>query len=352
MITDFKRGRTISGHVLITGGAGFIGSHLTERLLRQGHHVVVLDDLSTGRRENLEALDDQGRLRFVEGSVLDERLVERLAAGATKLFHLAAVVGVRLVIEDPLRVIEENIWGTRSVLEAARRHRVPTFVASTSEIYGKNPQVPFTEESDRVLGSPACSRWSYSTSKAVDEILALGFHRRYGFPVVIARLFNTVGPRQVGEYGMVLPRFVRQVVDGKPITVFGDGLQRRSFCDVRDVVRAIDLLMATPAAVGEIFNIGGDEEISILELAERVIAGAPHALPPHLRSSIRFVSYEEAYGPGYEEFPRRVPVTGKLTSLTGWRQELCFAETLDSLFASVAEKEGRPVPAALVAASQ
>jgi UDP-glucose 4-epimerase len=326
----FPRGR---GHHLITGGAGFIGSHLAERLLAAGHAVTVLDNLSTGRFANLAGLAAHPDFTFVQGDVSDEALLDELGRGASAVYHLAAVVGVRLVLEDPLRVIEENIFGTRTVLEAARRHRLPTFIASTSEIYGKNPAVPFHEESDRVLGSPTCARWSYSTSKAVDEIMALGYHRRYGLPVVVGRFFNTVGPRQAGEYGMVLPRFVEQVRTGQPITVFGDGEQRRCFCDVRDVTRAVLWLMETPAAVGQVFNIGGSHEMSIIELARTVIAARPAGAAPLADPPVRFVDYESAYGPGYEEFPRRIPDTTRLRDLTGWEPEIPFADTLASLFA-------------------
>lgn len=334
----FPRGR---GHHLITGGAGFIGSHLARRLLEAGHAVTVLDNLSTGRRENIAALTSRPDFTFIEGDVADEALLEDVARGAAAVYHLAAVVGVRLVLEDPLRVIEENIFGTRAVLEAARRHGLPTFLASTSEIYGKNPAVPFHEESDRVLGSPTCARWSYSTSKAVDEIMALGYHQRYGLPVVVARFFNTVGPGQAGDYGMVLPRFVEQVRAGRPITVYGTGDQRRCFCDVRDVTRAVVRLMETPAAVGRVFNIGGSHELSILELARAVIDARPAGAATLADPPIRFLSYEDAYGPGYEEFPRRVPDTTRLRELTGWEPEIPFADTLASLFA---EPRRRPAP--------
>lgn len=333
------------GHHLITGGAGFIGSHLAERLLAAGDAVTVLDNLSTGRLSNLDGIASHPDFRFVEGDITDEPLLDRLAKDATSIYHLAAVVGVRLVLEDPLRVIEENILGTRAVLEAARRYELPTFVASTSEIYGKNPAVPFHEDSDRVLGSPTCARWSYSTSKAVDEIMALGYHKRYGLPVVVARFFNTVGPRQAGEYGMVLPRFVEQVRTGQPITVYGDGEQRRCFCDVRDVTRAVVGLMQAPAAAGEVFNIGGINELSILELARTVIAARPDGGVPLAEPAIRMVGYEEAYGPGYDEFPRRVPDTTKLRTLLGWQPEIPFADTLESLFAAPRHRPAaRPAP--------
>lgn len=321
------------GHHLVTGGAGFIGSHLVERLLAEGHAVTAIDNLSTGRLENLAAVADHPDFTFVEGNVSDGELMDELVRGAAAVYHLAAVVGVRLVLEDPLRVIEENIFGTRAVLEAAGRHGVATFVASTSEVYGKNPDVPFHEESDRVLGSPTCARWSYSTSKAVDEIMALGYHQRHGLPVVVARFFNSVGPRQTGEYGMVVPRFVEQVMTGRAITVYGDGEQRRTFCDVRDVVRAVVELMRTPAAVGQVFNIGSEQERSILDLARTVLHERPDDAPPLADPAIRFIDYDDAYGPGYDEFPRRVPDTGKLRQLTDWQPLIPFTKTLAAIFA-------------------
>jgi UDP-glucose 4-epimerase len=307
---------------LVTGGAGFIGSHLTEALLAAGHEVVVLDDLSTGRLENLERVQEHPRLTVATGSVTDELLVRKLVAGADVVYHLAAAVGVRLILEEPVRTIETNIMGAEMVLRGAVHAGTRVVLASTSEVYGKNNRVPLGEESDRVLGTTTKSRWSYACSKAIDEFLALAYHREHGLPVVILRFFNTVGPRQTGRYGMVVPRFARQALDGEPITVYGDGRQSRCFTDVEDAVRATIALSLCDAAAGHVFNVGSTQEVTIAELAERIrqLAGS--------RSSIVLVPYDKAYQPGFEDMRRRVPDIGKAAQFVGYRPEIGLDETL------------------------
>ena len=303
--------------VLVTGGAGFIGSHLCERLLRDGHEVYVLDDLSTGNLQNILHLMDEPRFRFVLGSILDEDKVDRLVAECKQIYHLAAVVGVKLVFEDPVRTIEVNVRGTENVLGAALRHGRKVLIASTSEVYGKdvrNPDGRFREEDDITLGPSI--RWCYACSKALDEYLARSYYMRKGLPVVIVRLFNTVGPRQTGAYGMVIPRFVEQALTGKPITVYGDGEQVRSFCWVGDVVEAMVKLMEHPKAVGEVFNVGSDKPITINELARKVkeMTGSD--------SPIQHIPYEQAYGPGFEDIRFRVPDISKIRKLIGFEPTL------------------------------
>ncbi|HEX2501627.1 MAG TPA: NAD-dependent epimerase/dehydratase family protein [Methylomirabilota bacterium] len=307
---------------LITGGAGFIGSHLTEALLAAGHEAIVLDDLSTGRVENLAAVKGHPRLELTEGSVMDEALVRKLMAGADVVYHLAAAVGVRLILDQPVGTIETNIVGTETVLRMARETRPRVVLASTSEVYGKNDRVPLSEEDDRVLGPTTKSRWSYACSKAIDEFLGLAYHREYQLPVTIVRFFNTIGPRQTGRYGMVVPRFVRQALDGGPITVYGDGHQSRCFTDVEDAVRATIALSLAAQAVGEVFNVGTTHELTIGALAERVRALAGSASP------IVLVPYEEAYQPGFEDLRRRVPDIRKAERIAGYRPRVSLDETL------------------------
>jgi len=318
---------------LITGGAGFIGSHLAEELLARGHAVTVIDDLSTGRFENISQLVDHPAFRFAIDTIANEVVMDRLVSESDLVIHLAAAVGVELVVQDPVHVIETNVLGTRAVLTVARRYRRKVLIASTSEIYGKGERVPFAEDDDRVLGPPTVARWCYSSSKAVDEFLALAYHRQMELPVVVFRLFNTVGPRQTGRYGMVVPRFVRQALAGEPLTVYGDGTQTRCFLHVADAVRAIVALAESPDAVGQVFNVGSTEEISILELARRVLAlaGETAARDGH----IRFVPYDEAYGggAGFEDMRRRVPDTSKIRRLTGWARQTSLDETLASVIA-------------------
>ncbi len=307
---------------LVTGGAGFIGSHLTEALLAAGHEVAVLDDLSTGRLENLAAVDGEPGLTVTVGTIRDEPLVRKLVSSADVVFHLAAAVGVRLILERPVETIETNVVGTEVVLRAAAAAGARVLIASTSEVYGKSARVPLAEDDDRVLGPTTKSRWSYACAKAMDEFLALAYHRARRLPVVIARFFNTIGPRQTGRYGMVVPRFVRQALDGAPITVYGDGQQSRCFTDVEDAVRATVALALAPAAVGEVFNVGTGHEITIGALAERVRALVGSASP------IRAVPYEEAYQPGFEDLRRRVPDVRKIRDAIGFEPRVALDESL------------------------
>jgi UDP-glucose 4-epimerase len=314
-------------HALITGGAGFIGSHLVERLLSEGHQVTVLDNLSTGRYENLAHLDGKPGFHMVVGTIMNESLVDKLVERCDVVFHLAAAVGVELIIKKPLESMLTNIRGSEIVLEMAHRYRKKVLIASTSEIYGKNTNGPLKEGDDRILGSPLKSRWSYSTSKAVDEILAYVYWKEKGVPTIIVRLFNTVGPRQSGAYGMVIPRFVARALQHQPLQVHGTGRQSRCFLHVQDTVWALATLMDQPAAVGDVFNIGSQEEVTIEALAKRII-GATRS-----RSSIERVAYEEAYEEGFEDMARRVPDIGKVKALTGFAP----SRTLDQIIASVVE---------------
>ena len=298
--------------VFITGGAGFIGSHLAERLLRDGHSVLALDDMTTGRMENIEHLVGHERFDYRVGSVRDSPLVVELVDRCDVAVHLAAAVGVQLIVDRPTYTIETNVHGTEVLLDAVARKRKLTLIASTSEVYGKSPKIPFSEDDDLLLGNTANPRWSYACSKALDECLALAYHREKDVPVIVTRLFNTVGPRQTGRYGMVLPRFAAQAVRGEPLTVFGSGDQSRAFAHVEDVVESFLRLMATPAAVGEIFNVGSQEEVTIRRLAELVIEAADSP------SEIVTLSYEEAYGQSFEDMHRRVPDTAKLRRAVGF----------------------------------
>ncbi|RMF42212.1 MAG: NAD-dependent epimerase/dehydratase family protein [Anaerolineae bacterium] len=328
--TNFRRG------VLITGGAGFIGSHLAETLLARGHRVTIIDDLSTGRFENIAHLTGHPLFRFAIDTITNEAVLDRLASECSVIYHLAAAVGVKLIVEKPVHTIQDNVMGTEVVLRTALRYRAKVLIASTSEVYGKGTAVPFREDDDVVLGPTARSRWGYAASKMVDEFLGLAYHREYGLPVVIFRLFNTVGPRQVGRYGMVIPRFVGQALRGEPLTVYGDGGQSRCFMHVEDAVRAITALAAHPDAVGQVFNVGNTEEITILDLARRVLAavhGEPLPEPDDPR--IVRIPYEKAYAEGFDDMRRRVPDTGKLRALTNWQPQ----HDLDSILRDViAEK--------------
>jgi UDP-glucose 4-epimerase len=299
--------------VFITGGAGFIGSHLAECLLANGHQVMALDDLSTGQMSNIDHLIGHAGFDYRIGSVMNAPLVGELVDRCDVTVHLAAAVGVRLIVERPVHTIETNVHGTEVVLAAAARKAKPVLVASTSEVYGKSERFPFSEDDDLVLGSTMHSRWAYACSKALDEWLALAYYREKGLPVVIARFFNTVGPRQTGRYGMVLPNFVRAAINGQPITVFGNGEQSRCFAHVTDVAESVYRLISTPAAYGQVFNIGNDEEISINGLAELVREAAGSSSP------IVHVPYEEAYAEGFEDMARRVPDVSKLEARIGFR---------------------------------
>jgi UDP-glucose 4-epimerase len=298
---------------LITGGAGFIGSHLAEDLLARGHRVHVLDDLSTGSLDNVRHLDAEPRFSSTIETCASAAVVAELVDEADIVYHLAAAVGVDLIVQSPVRTIETNVHCTEVVLAQASKLRKPVFVASTSEVYGKSTAFPFREDGDLVMGPTTTGRWSYACSKAIDEYLALAYWKERGLPVVVARLFNTVGPRQTGRYGMVVPKFVTQALAGRPLTVFGDGTQTRCFCHVEDVVRAlVELMLLEGAAYGEVFNIGSQEEISILALADRV------RRLTRSDSEIVLVPYEEAYGEGFEDMPRRCPDIGKIQAAAGW----------------------------------
>ena len=311
--------------VLVTGGAGFIGSHLVEALMARGSNVVVLDDLSTGRYRNVRHLLDDPHFKLVEGSVLDLDLVRELVAGVDEVYHLAAAVGVRLIVDRPLQSLITNIKGTENVLDAAHLHRKKILITSSSEVYGKSRNGPFKEDDDRILGSTRKLRWSYSTSKAVDEILAFTYHKELGLPTVITRLFNTVGPRQSGQYGMVLPRFIGQALRGDAITIYGDGTQSRVFTYVGDVVEALIRLMDTPEAEGEVFNVAGDQEITIADLARLVVAKVGSS------STLRYLPFEEVYGDGFEDTPRRAADTHKLEHVIGYRCKTSLEETVELL---------------------
>ncbi len=307
---------------VITGGAGFIGSHLCDHLLAQGHRVTVLDDLSTGSLDNVNHLQAHPKFDFVKGSILDTTLVEKLIADADVVFHLAAAVGVKLIIDDPVTAIETNVLGTHAVLTAARKHQTKTVLASTSEVYGNGTKIPFGENDDRLMGPTTKTRWNYATTKALDEFWGLAYFQEFGTPIVICRFFNTVGPRQTGQYGMVVPRFVQQALAGEPLTVYGDGQQSRCFCDVSDVVRAISALAFAPNTAGEIFNIGNPEEITITALAERVISLADS------QSAVTYIPYEQAYGRGFEDMQRRVPDIRKIQQFIDWQPQKSLDDIL------------------------
>ena len=307
---------------MITGGAGFIGSHLADRLLADGHAVFVLDDLSTGSFENIAHLKGRPGFHYTIDSVTNEPVLAELVDQCDTVYHLAAAVGVRLIVEAPVRTIETNVHGTEVVLKQAAKKGKMVLIASTSEVYGKSTDVPFREDGDLALGATSRHRWAYACSKALDEFLGLAYWKEKKLPVVIVRLFNTVGPRQTGRYGMVVPTFVQQALAGEPITVFGDGAQTRCFTDVSDVVSALVSLPGKPEAVGAVFNIGSTEEVTILHLAERVraLTGSP--------SPIVNVPYDEAYEEGFEDMPRRLPDIGKIAALIGYQPRVELDETL------------------------
>jgi UDP-glucose 4-epimerase len=316
---------------LITGGAGFIGSHLSDELLARGDEVHVLDDLSTGSIENIRHLKGQPGFDYTIESLNNTAIVAELVDDADVVYHLAAAVGVQLIVESPVRTIETNVHCTEIVLAQASKKKKPVFVASTSEVYGKSRDLPYREDGDLMLGPTVRGRWSYACSKALDEFLAIAHWKERKLPTVVGRLFNTVGPRQTGRYGMVIPNFVRQAVADEPLTVFGDGTQSRCFCHVSDVVRALADLMRRDDAYGEVFNIGADEEISILDLARQV------QRMTESKSEITIVPYEEAYEPGFEDMQRRIPDTSKIRSLLGWHP----TKTLEEILSDVIDEHRR-----------
>jgi UDP-glucose 4-epimerase len=321
--------------VLITGGAGFIGSYLAEALVARGDEAFVLDDMSTGRPENLGALAGDPRLSLVVGSILDAALVEKYVERVDQVYHLAAAVGVKLIVERPLDCLRTNVAGTEIVVEQAARYQKKLLLTSSSEIYGKNAGGPLHEDDDRILGSPLKSRWSYSTAKALDEILAYTYWKESGLPVAIARLFNAVGARQTGAYGMVIPRFVAQAMSGEPVTVYGDGSQTRCFCHVSDIVRGLIALMDEPRAEGTVVNLGSSEEISMTGLAERVIALVGSA------STVAYIPYDQAYEAGFEDMQRRVPDTSRARDLIGWRPTMGLDDVIrDVISAEIARVGG------------
>jgi UDP-glucose 4-epimerase len=320
---------------LITGGAGFIGSHLAERLVDRGDHVVLLDNLSTGSMENIRHLKTSSRMEYHLDSIDNRQLVAELVDDADIVVHLAAAVGVKLIVESPVRTIETNVNGTQMILEAACRKRKLVLTASTSEVYGKNTNVPFHEDADLVLGPTTKGRWSYAASKALDEFLALSYWKEKKLPVIVVRLFNTVGPRQTGRYGMVLPNFVKSALQNAPIQVFGNGRQSRCFCDVRDTVEALIRLMDTDRSIGEVTNVGNTEEITIENLA-RVVKERTKS-----SSAIEYVPYDRAYEPGFEDMMRRVPSVEKLFALTGFRPQTPLTEIIDRVTQSFQAKEER-----------
>ncbi len=311
--------------ILITGGAGFIGSHLTDRLVSDGHEVTILDDLSTGRLENLADAMESGLVRFTEGSILDRPLVEEMVGRADMVFHLAAAVGVKLIMDEPSRSILTNITGTENVLTAALARRTPCFVASTSEVYGKATKFPFSEDDDLTLGATRNLRWSYACAKMLDEFLALAYAREHDLPVVLLRFFNTTGPRQTGRYGMVLPNFVQAALEGRPLKVHGTGEQSRCFGHVKDVIEALMRLMATPEAFGRVFNIGTDQEVTIRSLAEQVVAATGSS------SEIETVPYDSVYPVGFEDMVRRLPDVSRLESVTGFRPRRTLAQIISDI---------------------
>ena len=321
---------------LITGGAGFIGSHLAEALLGAGHDVRVLDDLSTGSFDNIAHLKAARGFEYVIDSVFNDRLVAELVDQADVVFHFAAAVGVKLIVERPVHTLETNVHGTEVVLKHAAKKRRLVFVASTSEVYGKSTHVPFREDAELVLGATTRHRWAYACSKALDEFLALAYWKEKRLPVTVVRFFNTVGPRQTGQYGMVVPTFVRQALSGTPITVFGDGSQTRSFTYVGDVIDALLRLMVHPGAIGEVFNIGNTEEVSIRALAERIKAATDS------RSDIITVPYDQAYEEGFEDMPRRVPDLSKIHALIGYAPKVPLEAIIERVIAF--HRESAPAP--------
>jgi len=312
-------------HYLITGGAGFIGGHLAEALLAQGHRVTAIDDLSTGSLANVAGLRGNAAFHFVRSDIRDEMVLEHHASRADIIVHLAAAVGVRLIVERPVETLETNIIGTEVALKAALRYGCRILLASTSEVYGKGSKIPFAETDDVLLGTTDKSRWAYAATKMIDEFLALAYAQEYGLEVIPVRLFNTVGPRQTGEYGMVVPRFVRQALKGEALTVYGDGTQRRSFCHVADVVQALVALCAHPQAPGRVYNIGATNEISMAELAKLVNAKTGNA------GGLRLVPYAEAYPSGFEDMLRRVPDIARVHSLIGWQPTRTLEQILDDV---------------------
>ncbi|UCF14303.1 MAG: GDP-mannose 4,6-dehydratase [Phycisphaerales bacterium] len=320
--------------ILVTGGAGFIGSHLTERLLKDGHQVAAIDNLSTGSLKNIENFKEHADFEFVAGDICNVELMEPLTQRCDMIFHLAAAVGVRLIAEDPVHTIETNIGGTETVLDIANKFGKNILIASSSEVYGKNEDVPFCEDDDIVLGSTSMPRWAYACSKAIDEFLGLAFYQQYGLGVVIARFFNTIGPRQTGQYGMVVPRFIRMALENKPLTMYGTGKQTRCFCYVADVVEAVIRLMNSENATGRVYNVGSSEEISIEALADKIIEITGS------KSKKQFVPYETAFGKPIEDMMRRVPSIERIRETVGWQSSTSLDQALGIIVASFRQDPG------------
>ncbi|MGC1620294.1 MAG: GDP-mannose 4,6-dehydratase [Candidatus Acidiferrum sp.] len=323
---------------LITGGAGFIGSHLAERLLARGDRVVLLDNLSTGSMDNIRHLKASSQMEYHLDNIENLQLLAELVDDADVIVHLAAAVGVKLIVESPVRTIETNVNGTQRILEAACKKRKLVLTASTSEVYGKNTNVPFHEDADLVLGPTTKGRWSYAASKALDEFLALSYWKEKKLPVIVVRLFNTVGPRQTGRYGMVLPNFVKQALDNEPISVYGNGQQSRCFCDVRDTVEGLIRLLDTERSIGEVVNVGNTQEVTIENLAKLVKERTGSS------STIEFIPYDRAYEPGFEDMMRRVPSVDKLHALTGFRPQTSLNEIIDRVTTYFRQKEESAAP--------
>ncbi len=313
--------------ILITGGAGFIGSHLAGHFLSSGDEVTVLDNLSTGRLENVEIFSQNPRYFFVKGDVCDAAVISPLIKNCDMIYHLAAAVGVQLIVEQPVHTITTNIFGTETVLKAAAEFDKKLMLASTSEVYGKNSKIPFSEEDDTTLGCTRLNRWSYACSKMIDEFLALAYHEKYSLPVVICRFFNTIGPRQTGRYGMVVPRFVRSALAGRPIEIYGTGRQSRCFCNVSDIIRAMTSLMACPEAYGRVINVGSRELITIIDLAKKVIELTGSA------SEIKYLTYEQAYGRAFDDMQTRMPDLSRIGELIGYSPQKNLDETLQEIIA-------------------
>ena len=317
-------------HYLITGGCGFIGSHLSEKLLAAGHDVTVLDDLSTGKIANVQHLESNPKFRILIGSVTDRELVHESVRSSNAVYHLASAVGVKLIMDKPVETIDTIVTGTQIVLEQANRYRKPLLLTSTSEVYGKSTAVPFEEDGDRLSGPTTKHRWAYACAKALDEFLAMAYWKSSNLPVVVVRLFNTVGPRQTGQYGMVVPNFVQRALQGEPLQVHGDGQQSRCFCHVRDVVRGLVGLMECELARGQVVNLGSTEEVTILELARRVIETTKSS------STIEHMTYAAAYGEGFEDMLRRVPAIEKANKLIGWQPQNSLTEIIRDVAATLA----------------
>jgi len=321
--------------ILITGGAGFIGSHLAETLLRDTHEVIAIDDLSTGTLQNIAHLRANPRFRFVYDNVRHGETMHLLIEQCDVIYHLAAAVGVQLIVDRPVHTIETNIHGSEVVLEIANKFQKKVLLASSSEVYGKSEAAPFHEDDDSVLGSTRFSRWSYACSKAIDEFLAFAYHQQYGLPVIVTRLFNTVGPRQTGQYGMVIPRIVEQALKGQPLKIYGTGRQSRCFCHVKDVIAGLTGLMQCEKAPGRVYNVGSDQEITIEALADKIIAltGSP--------SQKQFLSYEQAYGKPFDDMMRRVPSLERIRQTIGYTPKITLEETLKDIIDSIKQKMGK-----------